>query len=63
MMLNNTWFPKEVDMTRDVNDYKHLTTDEKRQKATYVIDNTGTLQQLEAECDRVIEQILREEQE
>ncbi len=29
MMLNNTWFPKEVDMTRDVNDYKHLTTDEK----------------------------------
>lgn len=29
MMLNNTWFPKEVDMTRDVNDYKHLTSDEK----------------------------------
>jgi len=25
MMLNNTWFPKEVDMTRDVNDYKQLT--------------------------------------
>jgi ribonucleoside-diphosphate reductase beta chain len=30
MMLNNTWFPKEVDMTRDVNDYKHLTDAEKQ---------------------------------
>lgn len=29
MMLNNTWFPKEVDMTRDVNDYKNLTDVEK----------------------------------
>ena len=29
MMLNNTWFPKEVDMTRDVNDYKNLTSAEK----------------------------------
>jgi len=29
MMLNNTWFPKEVDMTRDVNDYKNITSDEK----------------------------------
>lgn len=29
MMLNNTWFPKEVDMTRDVNDYKNLTVAEK----------------------------------
>lgn len=29
MMLNNTWFPKEVDMTRDVSDYKHLTDIEK----------------------------------
>lgn len=29
MMLNNTWFPKEVDMTRDVNDYKNLTPNEK----------------------------------
>ncbi|MBU1658203.1 ribonucleotide-diphosphate reductase subunit beta [bacterium] len=30
MMLNNTWFPKEVDMTRDVNDYKNLTDTEKK---------------------------------
>lgn len=30
MMLNNTWFPKEVDMTRDVNDYKNLTETEKK---------------------------------
>jgi ribonucleoside-diphosphate reductase beta chain len=29
MMLNNTWFPKEVDMTRDANDYKVLTDAEK----------------------------------
>jgi len=29
VMLNNTWFPKEVDMTRDVNDYKLLTESEK----------------------------------
>jgi len=29
VMLNNTWFPKEVDMTRDVNDYKNITEDEK----------------------------------
>ena len=29
VMLNNTWFPKEVDMTRDVNDYKNLTQAEK----------------------------------
>ncbi|MEA3521835.1 MAG: ribonucleotide-diphosphate reductase subunit beta [Campylobacterota bacterium] len=30
VMLNNTWFPKEVDMTRDVIDYKNLTTTEKQ---------------------------------
>lgn len=29
VMLNNTWFPKEVDMTRDVGDYKNLTDAEK----------------------------------
>ncbi|WP_373071866.1 ribonucleotide-diphosphate reductase subunit beta [Sulfurimonas sp.] len=29
VMLNNTWFPKEVDMTKDVNDYKNLTAPEK----------------------------------
>ncbi len=29
MMLNNTWFPKEVDMTADVRDYKQLTDAEK----------------------------------
>ena len=30
VMLNNTWFPKEVDMTRDVIDYKNLTETEKQ---------------------------------
>jgi len=29
LMLNNTWFPKEVDMTNDVRDYKQLTESEK----------------------------------
>ena len=29
VMLNNTWFPKEVDMTQDVRDYKQLTQPEK----------------------------------
>jgi ribonucleoside-diphosphate reductase beta chain len=29
VMLNNTWFPKEVDLTRDANDYKNLTDNEK----------------------------------
>ncbi|MDX9813725.1 MAG: ribonucleotide-diphosphate reductase subunit beta [Sulfurimonas sp.] len=29
VMLNNTWFPKEVDMNRDVGDYKNLTDIEK----------------------------------
>jgi len=29
MMLNNTWFPKEVDMTQDAKDYKNLTDMEK----------------------------------
>jgi ribonucleoside-diphosphate reductase beta chain len=29
MMLNNTWFPKEVDMTQDAKDYKVLTDMEK----------------------------------
>lgn len=29
-MLNNTWFPKEVDVTRDPNDYKNLLPSEKR---------------------------------
>ena len=28
-MLNNTWFPKEVDMTNDAKDYKNLTDTEK----------------------------------
>jgi len=29
IMLNNTWFPKEVDMTGDVRDYKNLSEAEK----------------------------------
>ena len=35
-----------------------IDVDEKRKKATYVIDNTGDLEQLQQECERVKEQIL-----
>lgn len=35
--------------------------DEKREQATYVIDNTGDLVQLEDECKRVIEKIKNED--
>jgi dephospho-CoA kinase len=35
--------------------------DEKRDRATYVIDNTGDLKQLESECKRVIEKIKNED--
>jgi dephospho-CoA kinase len=35
--------------------------DEKRDRATYVIDNTGDLEQLESECKRVIEKIKNED--
>ena len=35
--------------------------DEKRDKATYVIDNTGDLEQLAAECKHVIEEIKNED--
>ncbi len=35
-----------------------IDVDEKRKKATYVIDNTGDLNQLQQECARVKEQIL-----
>lgn len=29
VMLNNTWFPKEVDLTKDVQEYKNLLSNEK----------------------------------
>ncbi len=35
-----------------------IDVDEKRKKATYIIDNTGDLGQLQQECKRVKEQIL-----
>jgi len=34
-----------------------IDVDEKRKKATYIIDNTGDLEQLQQECERVKEQI------
>ena len=30
IMLNNTWFPKEVDMTQDARDYKYALTDQEK---------------------------------
>ncbi|MDM5272557.1 dephospho-CoA kinase [Sulfurovum sp. zt1-1] len=38
-----------------------LPIDEKRDRATYVIDNTGDLEHLKAECERVIEKINSED--
>ncbi len=35
-----------------------IDVEEKRKKATYIIDNTGDLQQLQEECERVKEEIL-----
>ena len=35
-----------------------LDVEEKRKKATYVIDNTGDMEQLQQECERVKEEIL-----
>lgn len=35
-----------------------IPVEEKRKKASYVIDNSGTLTQLEAECARVIKEIV-----
>ena len=34
--------------------------DEKRDRATYLIDNTGDVDQLDQECKRVIEKIRKE---
>ena len=39
VMLNNTWFPKEVDMTKDIQDYKNLTEDEKTEFNTLMKSN------------------------
>ena len=41
---------KRIETQIDVN--------EKRTKATYIIDNTGELNQLQEECERVKEEIL-----
>ena len=37
-----------------------MPVEEKRKRATYVIDNSGTLTQLEKECERVKEEILND---
>ncbi|UPT77503.1 dephospho-CoA kinase [Sulfurovum sp. XGS-02] len=37
-----------------------IPVEEKRKRATYVIDNSGTLTQLEKECERVKEEILND---
>ncbi len=37
-----------------------IPVEEKRKRATYVIDNSGTLTQLEKECERVKEEILHD---
>ena len=37
-----------------------IPVEEKRKLATYVIDNSGTLTQLDKECERVIKEILND---
>ena len=37
-----------------------IPVEEKRKRATYVIDNSGTLTQLKQECERVKEEILND---
>ncbi len=40
--------------------HAQIPVEEKRKRATYVIDNSGTLTQLEKECERVKEEILND---
>ncbi len=40
--------------------HSQIPVEEKRKRATYVIDNSGTLTQLEKECERVKEEILND---
>ena len=54
LMARNGYTQEEAQSRIDT----QMPVDEKRKKATYVIDNSGTLTQLEAECARVTKEIM-----
>jgi len=54
LMARNGYTQEEAQTRIDT----QIPVEEKRKKATYVIDNSGTLTQLEAECARVTKEII-----
>lgn len=56
LMARNHYSKEEAQARIDT----QMSIEEKRNKASYVIDNSGTLMQLEAECERVAQEILME---
>ena len=54
LMARNGYAQEEAQSRIDT----QMPVEEKRKKATYVIENSGTLTQLEAECARVAQEIL-----
>ncbi len=54
LMTRNGYTQEEAQSRIDI----QIPVEEKRKKATYVIDNSGTLAQLEAECARVTKEII-----
>jgi dephospho-CoA kinase len=56
-LMNREGYTKEEALSR-IN--TQIPVEEKRKRASYVIDNSGTLTQLEKECERVKEEILND---
>ncbi len=56
-LMRREGYPKEEALNRI---QTQIPVEEKRKLATYVIDNSGTLTQLEKECERVKEEILND---
>lgn len=56
-LMNREGYTKEEALNR-IN--TQIPGEEKRKRASYVIDNSGTLTQLEKECERVKEEILND---
>jgi len=56
-LMNREGYTKEEALNR-IN--TQIPVEEKRKRASYVIDNSGTLTQLEKECERVKEEILND---
>ncbi len=56
-LMNREGYTKEEALSR-IN--TQIPVEEKRKRASYVIDNSGTLTQLKQECERVKEEILND---